>query len=108
LALQTYFADELGHPQRQDSNQTSRSRQSDGEEVRHHGQGVYLTLGQYDTVLIADAPDDAAMAAFGLAVGAHGHSRTQTALRAFSGKEMGQIFDKGDCSGCILQFLTVD
>ncbi len=51
---------------------------------------VYWTLGQYDTALIAEAPDDAAMTAFGLAVGAHGNVRTQT-LRAFSADEMGRI-----------------
>jgi uncharacterized protein with GYD domain len=51
---------------------------------------VYWTLGQYDTALIADAPDDATMTAFGLTVGAHGNVRTQT-LRAFSAEEMGRI-----------------
>jgi len=51
---------------------------------------LYWTLGQYDTVLIAEAADDAAMTAFGLTVGAHGNVRTQT-LRAFSPEEMGRI-----------------
>ena len=51
---------------------------------------VYWTLGQYDTVLIAEAPDEATMTAFGLTVGAHGNVRTQT-LRAFSAEEMGRI-----------------
>jgi len=54
---------------------------------------VYWTLGQYDTVLIAEAPDEAAMTAFGLTVGAHGNVRTQT-LRAFSAEEMGRIIGK--------------
>jgi uncharacterized protein with GYD domain len=54
---------------------------------------VYWTLGQYDTVLIADAPDEATMTAFGLTVGAHGNVRTQT-LRAFSAEEMGRIIGK--------------
>jgi len=54
---------------------------------------VYWTLGQYDTVLIADAPDETAMTAFGLTVGAHGNVRTQT-LRAFSSEEMGKILGK--------------
>jgi uncharacterized protein with GYD domain len=51
---------------------------------------VYWTLGKFDTVLIAEAPDDAAMTAFGLTVGALGNVRTQT-LRAFSADEMGRI-----------------
>jgi uncharacterized protein with GYD domain len=54
---------------------------------------VYWTLGQYDTVLIADAPDEATMTTFGLTVGAHGNVRTQT-LRAFSAEEMGRIIGK--------------
>ena len=51
---------------------------------------IYWTLGQYDTALIAEAPDDAAMTAFGLTAGAQGNVRTQT-LRAFSPEEMGRI-----------------
>jgi len=51
---------------------------------------LYWTLGQFDTVLIAEAPDDAAMTAFGLTVGAHGNVRTQT-LRAFAPEEMNRI-----------------
>jgi uncharacterized protein with GYD domain len=47
---------------------------------------VYWTLGQYDTVLIAEAPDEATMTA-------HGNVRTQT-LRAFSAEEMGRIIGK--------------
>jgi uncharacterized protein with GYD domain len=54
---------------------------------------VYWTLGQYDTVLIAEAPDEATMTAFGLTVGAHGNVRTQT-FRAFSAEEMGKIVGK--------------
>ena len=51
---------------------------------------VYWTLGQYDVALTAEAPDDAAMTAFGLSVGALGNVRTQT-LRAFTPDEMGRI-----------------
>ena len=51
---------------------------------------VYWTLGQYDTALIAEAPDETAMTTFGLTVGAYGNVRTQT-LRAFSAEEMGRI-----------------
>jgi uncharacterized protein with GYD domain len=51
---------------------------------------IYWTLGQYDTALIADAPDEATMTAFGLTAGSQGNVRTQT-LRAFSPEEMGRI-----------------
>ena len=54
---------------------------------------VYWTLGQYDTALIADAPDEATMTIFGLTVGSHGNVRTQT-LRAFSAEDMGKILGK--------------
>lgn len=54
---------------------------------------VYWTMGQYDTVLIADAPDETAMTTFGLSVGALGNVRTQT-LRAFTADEMGKILGR--------------
>jgi uncharacterized protein with GYD domain len=53
----------------------------------------YWTLGQYDMAFICDAPDDAAITALGLSVGALGNVRTQT-LRAFSSAEMGQIISR--------------
>ena len=54
---------------------------------------VYWTMGQYDTVLIADSPDEASMTAFGLSVGSLGNVRTQT-LRAFTAEEMGQVLGR--------------
>ncbi len=58
------------------------------------------TLGQYDLISIMEASDDKAATAFGLAVGAQGNVRTQT-LRAFSGKEIGEIIGKlGECLTC--------
>jgi uncharacterized protein with GYD domain len=54
---------------------------------------VYWTMGEYDTVLVADAPDEAAMTAFGLSVGALGNVRTQT-LRAFTADEITQILGR--------------
>src|SRR5436190_10172032 len=53
----------------------------------------YWTLGQYDLAFIAEAPDDAAMTAVGLSVGAVGNVRSQT-LRAFTMSEMGQVLGK--------------
>lgn len=53
----------------------------------------YWTLGSYDVVAIYDAPDDASMTAFGLAIGAAGNVRTQT-LRAFSREEMNGVLGR--------------
>jgi uncharacterized protein with GYD domain len=54
---------------------------------------VYWTLGQYDVACIVDAPDDAAITALGLSIGALGNVRTQC-LRAFTADEIGQIIGK--------------
>ena len=53
----------------------------------------YWTLGSCDVVAIFEAPDDASMTAFGLAIGQAGNVRTQT-LRAFSQAEMGDVLKK--------------
>lgn len=53
----------------------------------------FWTLGSYDIVAIYDAPDDASMTAFGLALGAAGNVRTQT-MRAFSREEMNGVLAK--------------
>lgn len=54
---------------------------------------IVWTLGSYDMVVTFEAPDDAAMTAFALAVGAAGNVRTQT-LRAFTRSEMTAILAK--------------
>ncbi len=54
---------------------------------------IYWTLGSYDVVSIFDAPDDATVTAFGLAIGQAGNVRTQT-LRAFDRDEMNGILKK--------------
>jgi uncharacterized protein with GYD domain len=54
---------------------------------------IMWTLGSYDMVVTFEAPDDAAMTAFALAVGAAGNVRTQT-LRAFNRSEMSSIVAK--------------
>jgi uncharacterized protein with GYD domain len=53
----------------------------------------YWTLGAHDIVTIVEAPDDVAVTAVGLSVGALGNVRTQT-LRAFSKTEMTTIVGK--------------
>ena len=52
---------------------------------------AYMTMGAFDVVLIADAPNDKAMTAWALSVGSKGNIRTQT-LRVFSAGEIGKIF----------------
>lgn len=54
---------------------------------------VYWTLGTYDVVTICEAADDAAMTAFGLALGTAGNVRTQT-LRAFNRQDINSILGK--------------
>ena len=51
---------------------------------------VYVTNGQYDMVVIADAPDGDAMATFALDVGAQGNVRTET-VRGFTEGEFQKI-----------------
>jgi len=46
----------------------------------------YLTMGQYDAVVILEAPDDVTAARLALSIGAQGNLRTET-LRAYSEAE---------------------
>lgn len=50
----------------------------------------YCVMGQYDTVLIAEAPDDETMAKVQLALGSLGNVRSET-LRAFTETEYRKI-----------------
>jgi len=54
---------------------------------------LYWTVGKYDVVATFEAPNDAAMTALCLALGAQGNVRTQT-LRAFSKDEMSNVLGK--------------
>ncbi len=54
---------------------------------------VYWTMGQYDGVLIFEAPEEATATALGLSLGSLGNVQTQT-LRAFSAEEIGRILAK--------------
>lgn len=54
---------------------------------------VYWTLGAYDAVLIADAPNDEAITAWALSTGSLGNIRTQT-MRAFSANEINKVLAK--------------
>jgi len=54
---------------------------------------VYWTMGAYDAVLVADAPNDEAITTLALSTGALGNIRTQT-MRAYSAEEMSKITAK--------------
>jgi uncharacterized protein with GYD domain len=54
---------------------------------------IYWTMGAYDAVFTADAPDDETMTAFAASMASLGNIRTQT-LRAFSSDEMNKILAK--------------
>jgi uncharacterized protein with GYD domain len=67
------------------------------EDTRKAGQAVnaqlvsfYLTMGQYDAVVISDAPDDATVAKLALAAAGRGNVRTET-MRAFTEDEAKSI-----------------
>jgi len=53
----------------------------------------YLTMGQYDAVLINDAPDDETIAKLALAAGGRGNVRTET-LRAFTEDEARRLAEE--------------
>ncbi len=52
--------------------------------------GWYMTMGQYDAVVLIDAPDDETVARIALAQGAAGLAKIET-LRAFSEDEFRQL-----------------
>lgn len=54
---------------------------------------IYWTMGAFDAVFTADAPDDETMTAFAMSMASLGNIRTQT-LRAFSVDEMHKIVTK--------------
>jgi len=54
---------------------------------------IYWTLGAFDAVITAEAPDEETLTAFTLSVGSLGNIRTQT-MRAFSADEMNKILEK--------------
>jgi uncharacterized protein with GYD domain len=66
------------------------------EVAKKHGatlKQVYWLLGQYDTIIVVEAPDDITMTALGLSLGMLGNVRTET-LRAFSEGEMQDVLSK--------------
>ena len=60
------------------------------EEMGGQFRSIYMTMGEYDLVMIYDAPDDAVAARFTLMLGKLGNVRT-TSLRAFPEEAFRQI-----------------
>ncbi len=54
---------------------------------------AFWTMGEYDVVLLLDAPDDETISAFFLKVGSLGNVKSQT-MRAFRREEMESILAK--------------
>ncbi|MGH7796706.1 MAG: GYD domain-containing protein [Candidatus Binatia bacterium] len=54
---------------------------------------VYWTMGAFDAIFTAEAPDDETITAFAVSMGSLGNIRAQT-LRAFSADEMNKILEK--------------
>jgi uncharacterized protein with GYD domain len=54
---------------------------------------LFWTLGHYDLVIVAEAPDDETITAYNVKLGALGNVKSQT-LRAFRSKEMEAILKK--------------
>jgi uncharacterized protein with GYD domain len=51
---------------------------------------IYWTMGRYDLVVVAEAPNDEAITRRQLSLGSMGNVRTET-LRAYTAKEMDRI-----------------
>ena len=73
--------------------QRARDFKEETEKVGIKVKDIYWTLGQYDVVIIAEAPDDETMSAMALALGRLGNVTTQT-LRAFQIEAMEKIIGK--------------
>jgi uncharacterized protein with GYD domain len=54
---------------------------------------IFWTLGPYDLVIVAEAPDDQSMTAVMLKLGSQGNVKSQT-LRAFRSQEMESVLHK--------------
>lgn len=55
--------------------------------------GVYVTMGQYDLVVVSEGPSDEAAAAIALSIASRGNVKTTT-MRAFTESEFVEIAKK--------------
>ncbi len=72
-----------------------RSEQADALAEKHGAriEQVYWTVGQYDIVVLVEAPDDESVTAMLLELGSAGNLRTTT-LRAYDHEEMSGILQR--------------
>lgn len=91
------YREEDGHDHLRHACKLDRARHPEGEELatptgrckgssqayERRDQIIYLTMGDFDTVVILEAPDDAVAARFSLQLGMLGNVRTRT-LKAFA------------------------
>jgi uncharacterized protein with GYD domain len=73
--------------------QTAKENMERGQRLGIKNHGWYLTQGEYDIVVIAEAPDAETMLAQAAGVAGTGNTRTET-LRAFSLDEVDQALQK--------------
>ncbi len=73
--------------------QRARDFKKETEKVGIKVKNIYWTLGQFDIVVIVEAPDDETMTAMALALGRLGNVTTQT-MRAFPTEAMENIIGK--------------
>jgi uncharacterized protein with GYD domain len=79
-----------------DVKQTIARTDHGGEIAEKHGlklEQAYWTVGSYDMVTVFEAPDDEAISAHLLEIGALGNVRTTT-LRAYDEEEMSKILER--------------
>jgi uncharacterized protein with GYD domain len=70
--------------------------QAAGKLIEAHGgkiTGAYITMGEYDMVVVSEGPTDEDASACSLAIAAGGHVRTTT-MRAFTAPEFAGILKK--------------
>ena len=71
----------------------AREAQAESEQRGFKVHGVYWTQGQYDMVVVLDAPDEQAMLAGLLNIAGAGNVHSET-LRAFTPEEMALVLQK--------------
>ncbi len=88
-----YKLTEEGRAKIKDLPERIKRAKAESEKMGIHVVGVWLTLGEYDLVVVGDAPDDQTIATRILMTDLAGNATTQT-MRAFSEEEFAPIVSK--------------
>jgi uncharacterized protein with GYD domain len=75
------------------STQRAAAAKEVGQKMGVNMRDIWWTLGQHDIVCVLEAPDEASITAFNLAIAGQGNVRSQS-LRAFSAAEMDKVLAK--------------